>query len=185
MYESDCNDHIMGALLVLLQLDYPRETETIEHIFSKIAAQRSFNFPYFVNYLVTADFIEELLYLWNTITDMKYVLHKNNNNHQNNNNGTTSAATVPSTTTEITSAPTSSAPMTTTVATSTRRTRNSHHDKNVTTSREDDPYPLFKQQTLRCNENIFTLISTFIVKEQTLLMSLLFDTKSIKKDLDT
>lgn len=62
----------MGDLIILLQLEYPRETDNIEQIFAIIAKRRSFVFRNFTQYLITIDFIEEFMFLWNTYSDMNF-----------------------------------------------------------------------------------------------------------------
>lgn len=56
----------MGDLLVLLQLEYPREKEIAEQIFSIIANRRSFVFRNFLPFMINIDFIEEFTYIWHT-----------------------------------------------------------------------------------------------------------------------
>ncbi|XP_065361068.1 integrator complex subunit 10 [Calliphora vicina] len=66
IYEPNCPDDILGDLLILLQLEYPRETEIAEQIFSIISSRRSFTFRNFSAFLVNIDFIEEFMYIWHT-----------------------------------------------------------------------------------------------------------------------
>lgn len=168
----------MGALLILLQLAYPGESEIAEYIFSKIAAQRSFNFPFFGPYLITPDFIEELLYLWNTISDIKYVFNSNKSDvsYMSNSKPSTSGAAVPMNSSIMSSKVTMPAHAS---ASSSRRRRSSHHDKHMSSCRVD-LRPMFKQQILRCNENIFTVITNFIAQEQIQLINSLFPVKPIQ-----
>lgn len=56
----------MGDLLILLQLEYPREKEIAEQIFSIITSRRGFTFRHFSAYLINIDFIEEFMFIWNT-----------------------------------------------------------------------------------------------------------------------
>uniref|UniRef100_A0A1B0GG98 Integrator complex subunit 10 n=1 Tax=Glossina morsitans morsitans TaxID=37546 RepID=A0A1B0GG98_GLOMM len=69
LYEPNCPDEILGDLLILLQVDYPRDTEMAEQIFSLIATRRSFVFRNFSMYVITIDFIEEFMYMWNNYND--------------------------------------------------------------------------------------------------------------------
>lgn len=171
----------MSALLILLQLEYPRENEIVEHIFSKIVAQRSFTFPYFGRYLATADFIEELMYLSNTISDIKYIFASNKSEMSYMSNvkfAPIVGSTIP--TMNSTLIPTTKPSVSTLIS---RRRRSSYHDRNISCVRED-LRPMFKQQTLRCNDNIFGLVSNFILNEQMQLISLLFIVKPVKHEND-
>ncbi|XP_037955490.1 integrator complex subunit 10 [Teleopsis dalmanni] len=64
LYEPNCPDHILGSLLVLLQLEYPREAIMAGQIFNLILSRRSFSFKLFISYIVEIDFIEEFMYFW-------------------------------------------------------------------------------------------------------------------------
>ncbi|XP_011180633.1 integrator complex subunit 10 [Zeugodacus cucurbitae] len=66
LYEPNCADQILGDLLVLLQLEYPRETLMAEQIFTLITSRRAFAYRLFTTYIVTIDFIEEFLHIWHT-----------------------------------------------------------------------------------------------------------------------
>lgn len=66
IYEPNCPDDILGDLLILLQLEYPREKEIAEQIFSIIASRRSFVFRNFLPFMINIDFIEEFMYIWHT-----------------------------------------------------------------------------------------------------------------------
>ncbi|TMW47554.1 hypothetical protein DOY81_007380 [Sarcophaga bullata] len=66
IYEPNCPDDILGDLLILLQLEYPREKEIAEQIFSIIATRRSFVFRNFLPFMINIDFIEEFMYIWHT-----------------------------------------------------------------------------------------------------------------------
>ncbi|XP_053952637.1 integrator complex subunit 10 [Anastrepha obliqua] len=65
LYEPNCPDQILGDLLVLLQLEYPRETLMAEQIFALITTRGSFAYRLFTTYIVTIDFIEEFMHIWN------------------------------------------------------------------------------------------------------------------------
>uniref|UniRef100_A0A034VTD5 Integrator complex subunit 10 n=1 Tax=Bactrocera dorsalis TaxID=27457 RepID=A0A034VTD5_BACDO len=64
LYEPNCPDQILGDLLVLLQLEYPRETLMAEQIFTLITSRRAFAYRLFTTYIITIDFIEEFLHIW-------------------------------------------------------------------------------------------------------------------------
>lgn len=64
LYEPNCPDQILGDLLVLLQLEYPRETLMAEQIFTLITSRRAFAYRLFTTYIVTIDFLEEFLHIW-------------------------------------------------------------------------------------------------------------------------
>uniref|UniRef100_A0A1I8M5R8 Integrator complex subunit 10 n=1 Tax=Musca domestica TaxID=7370 RepID=A0A1I8M5R8_MUSDO len=66
IYEPNCPDEILGDLLILVQLEYPREKELAEQIFSIIATRRNFTFHNFSSFIVTVDFIEEFMAIWNS-----------------------------------------------------------------------------------------------------------------------
>ncbi|XP_017484051.1 PREDICTED: uncharacterized protein LOC108372795 [Rhagoletis zephyria] len=66
LYEPNCPDEILGDLLVLLQLEYPRETLMAEQIFALITSRRSFSYRLFTTYIVTIDFVEEFMHIWNS-----------------------------------------------------------------------------------------------------------------------
>ncbi|XP_004525165.1 integrator complex subunit 10 [Ceratitis capitata] len=66
LYEPNCPDQILGNLLVLLQLEYPRETIMAEQIFALITTRRAFSYHLFTTYIVTIDFVEEFMHIWHT-----------------------------------------------------------------------------------------------------------------------
>ncbi|XP_073836788.1 integrator complex subunit 10 isoform X2 [Musca autumnalis] len=66
IYEPNCPDEVLGDLLILLQLEYPREKELAEQIFSIIATRRNFTFNNFSAFIITVDFIEEFMAMWNS-----------------------------------------------------------------------------------------------------------------------
>ncbi|XP_055373592.1 integrator complex subunit 10 [Condylostylus longicornis] len=66
IFESNCPDLVLGNLLVLAQLEYPRESNLAEQIFTIIRSKRSFSYLLFPNYIVAVDFIEEFMNIWNS-----------------------------------------------------------------------------------------------------------------------
>lgn len=138
MYEPSCPDEILGDLLILLQLEYPREKELAEQIFAIITSRRSFVFRNFCAYMITIDFIEEFMYIWNT--------HNEEFNFDFTPPNTSAGA-----------------------ACASRRTRGS--EKGV----KEDFRVIIRQQISRSNENITTLVASFISQEHMRLMHFLFD----------
>ncbi|XP_013112218.1 integrator complex subunit 10 [Stomoxys calcitrans] len=69
MYEPNCSDEILGDLLILSQLEYPREKEIAERVFTIIRNRRNFTFRNFSTFIITIDFIEEFMSIWNTSTE--------------------------------------------------------------------------------------------------------------------
>uniref|UniRef100_A0A1L8DDG4 Integrator complex subunit 10 n=2 Tax=Nyssomyia neivai TaxID=330878 RepID=A0A1L8DDG4_9DIPT len=61
----DSSSATLGNLLVLLQLDWPLETQLAETIFDIIHTRRSFSYPLFPTYIINVDMIEEFTYMWN------------------------------------------------------------------------------------------------------------------------
>lgn len=64
LFESNVSDLVLGDLLVLSQLDYPRETLLAEQIFSLIRSRGQFCYRLFPNYIVMIDYIEEFMSIW-------------------------------------------------------------------------------------------------------------------------
>lgn len=65
LLDSNCSSAILGNLLVLLQLDWPLETQFAETIFDIIRSRRAFTYPLFSSYIINVDMIEEFTYMWN------------------------------------------------------------------------------------------------------------------------
>lgn len=58
------SDATVGNLLILIQLDYFAERDTVEKIFESIRLKRSFVFLNFSSYIIVPDLLEEFLYIY-------------------------------------------------------------------------------------------------------------------------
>lgn len=63
---TEPSDSLLGYLLVLIQLDWPKASPLAVQIFNTISTKRTFSFPSFTKYIVLVDFIEEFSYLWSS-----------------------------------------------------------------------------------------------------------------------
>lgn len=66
LFEPNCPDAILGDLLVLSQLEYPRETSIPESVFSIISSRKQFSYLPFPSYVIVMDFLEEFMHIWVT-----------------------------------------------------------------------------------------------------------------------
>lgn len=58
------NDALLGSALVLLQWNWPRETNTFLFITDCLTKKSCFTFKLFFEYIVNVDILEEFAYLW-------------------------------------------------------------------------------------------------------------------------
>lgn len=54
----------IGHALVLMQIDWPQESEILSTITERIRTRGSFSYPLFQAYIINVDILEELTYLW-------------------------------------------------------------------------------------------------------------------------
>lgn len=54
----------MGNMLVLLQLDWPKEMNIAEMIMDIIRNRRSFSYTLFPTYIINIDMVEEFMHMW-------------------------------------------------------------------------------------------------------------------------
>lgn len=64
MYPSNSGAYAIGHALVLSQIDWPQEKEFFFTLIHIIKSRGSFFYPWFNPYIICADIIEELSYLW-------------------------------------------------------------------------------------------------------------------------
>ncbi|XP_030386142.1 integrator complex subunit 10 [Scaptodrosophila lebanonensis] len=69
LYEPNCSDRLLGDLLVLLQLNLVSDIQLKQQIFSLIKQRKSFNLRTLSTYIIAAEMIEELAYIWHTQQD--------------------------------------------------------------------------------------------------------------------
>ncbi|XP_075161404.1 integrator complex subunit 10 [Haematobia irritans] len=135
IYEPKCPDEVLGDLLILLQLEYPKEKELAERIFLIVRNRRNFTFHNFSSYIVTIDFIEEFMSIWNSSADeFNFDFAPPN-----------------------------------VINSASRRTRGS--DKGG----RDDFRSIIKQQISRSNENVASIVASFISQENLRLIHFLYD----------
>ncbi|XP_034951141.1 integrator complex subunit 10 [Chelonus insularis] len=61
---SDPGDWTIGNSLVLMQIDWPQEANLFISIIEAIKANKTFQYPLFLTYIINIDILEELTYLW-------------------------------------------------------------------------------------------------------------------------
>lgn len=82
--DPNCNDSILGNLLVLTQIDLTNESKTIAIIFDLIRNRRSFFYLLFPNYIINVDIIEEFMHIWlkNSEIKLEFVSPQNSNSRR-------------------------------------------------------------------------------------------------------
>ncbi|KAK0080763.1 hypothetical protein PV325_013352 [Microctonus aethiopoides] len=61
---NDNGDWAIGNALVLMQIDWPQESNLLGAITEKILSNEAFRYPLFLSYIICIDILEELTYLW-------------------------------------------------------------------------------------------------------------------------
>ncbi|XP_074111966.1 integrator complex subunit 10 [Cotesia typhae] len=61
---GDTGDWAIGNALVLMQMDWPQESNFLGIITDRIHANKAFQYPLFLDYIINIDILEELTYLW-------------------------------------------------------------------------------------------------------------------------
>ncbi|XP_055635558.1 integrator complex subunit 10 [Toxorhynchites rutilus septentrionalis] len=72
--DPECSNSLMGNLLVLSQINWPQESTMAEIILGIIKSRRQFIYLLFTTFIINVEIIEEFMYLWQQIPDMKLEL---------------------------------------------------------------------------------------------------------------